>query len=228
MPLLLLIETSTDICSVCLSNGETILDARSAVEQYTHAKAITLLIEACMKAGNRSLTDLDAVAISSGPGSYTALRVGTSTAKGICYALNKPLIAISTLQMLADAAIQQAADQQGLYCPMIDARRMEVYTAVYDSELKEVEPTQALILDEQSFQQQFETGNKCYFVGDGSAKFEAILTNPLAVFPKITNSATLLNRLALKAYEQKQFSDLAYFSPNYFKSPNITKSKKVL
>jgi len=227
-PILLNIESSTDICSVCLSRGEQILALKESTDRYAHASVITIFIQEVTEEAQLSLNQVDAIVISQGPGSYTALRIGTATAKGICYALNKPLIAIDTLQALAWASQQQVSDKQALYFPMIDARRMEVYTAGFNIDNgKEVE-THALIVDESSFQQYIKDNIRIILGGNGAEKCKAVLQHPNFLFQDIRCSATYLVPLALSKYEKNDWENLAYFAPQYFKSPNITKPKKIL
>ncbi|MCP3928970.1 MAG: tRNA (adenosine(37)-N6)-threonylcarbamoyltransferase complex dimerization subunit type 1 TsaB, partial [Bacteroidetes bacterium] len=159
MAFFLNIETSTEICSICISEDETILALKDADDPYVHAGSITLLIQDCLKQAGITLEQLSAVSVSSGPGSYTALRIGTSTAKGICYALDKPLISIDTLQALAFASAQKISGEW-IHCPMIDARRMEVYTAMYDSKGNAISDKQALIVEADSFDAYFSNGKK--------------------------------------------------------------------
>ena len=226
MPVILNIETATEICSVAVSKGLELLALKEAQEPYVHSSKITLLIEACLQEANLALPAIDAVALSQGPGSYTALRVGTSAAKGICYALDKPLLAIDTLEALALAGIRQhTAD--ALYAPMIDARRMEVYTTLFDKDLQSREATSARIINETSYSEYFDQGQAVVFLGNGAGKCRAVIQSPLAHFLDLPTSASHLVPLALKAYENRQFSDVAYFSPAYFKSPNITKPKQL-
>ena len=155
MPLILNIESATDICSVCISKNAETLSLQEADKEYSHTSKITILIERCCAEAGITLKQLDAVAVSKGPGSYTSLRVGASTAKGICYALDKPLITIDTLQSIALATFKKAK-QATFYAPMIDARRMEVYTSLFDKDLNLVQETHAKIIDEQSFQDYFQ------------------------------------------------------------------------
>ncbi len=227
MALILNIETATDICSVCISEGASIRSLKESEEAYSHASRITLLIEACANDAGITLPELDAVAISSGPGSYTALRVGAATAKGICYALDKPMIAVDTLAALAHAA-KLDRPQADYYIPMIDARRMEVYTAVFDKQLQQLEPVHNLILDQQSFSRYF-TSEKCLsFCGNGAGKTKDIFINKNAVYSEILCSAQHLVPLSERAFSEQQFEDIAYYTPRYFKAPNITVSKKTL
>ena len=140
-------------------------------KKYDHVAQITLLIDQCLKEANKTLEQLDGVTVSTGPGSYTALRVGTATAKGICYALEKPLLALDTLKTLAFAS-QDSSLEKVLYCPMIDARRMEVYTALFDTNLQVVEPTKALILSADSFHTYLEEGYTLVISGNGAEKMQ--------------------------------------------------------
>ncbi|MFT5165244.1 MAG: tRNA threonylcarbamoyladenosine biosynthesis protein TsaB [Saprospiraceae bacterium] len=227
MPLILNIETATDICSVCIAREEVILSVQEAKEAYSHAAVITILIEACFKEAGLSLNDLDAVAISSGPGSYTALRVGAAAAKGICYALDKPLIAVNTLEALAYAA--QKDKGQGLfYIPMIDARRMEVYTAVYDQSINQIKKTHNLILDQDSLAEYFEQDGTLVFCGNGALKTKPLFESKNVLYSNVICAAQHLIPFSVKAFHNQIFSDIAYYSPSYFKAPNITVSKKIL
>jgi tRNA threonylcarbamoyladenosine biosynthesis protein TsaB len=227
MPIILNIETATDICSICISNNEEILSSKEADKEYSHTSKITLLIENCCIEAGIKLKQLDAVAVSKGPGSYTSLRVGVSTAKGICYALDKPLIAIDTLQSIALATFEK--DKQGtFYAPMIDARRMEVYTSLYDKSMNLVEETHAKIIDERSFQEYFEKGDTIIFSGNGAPKCQNVIKSPQAGFNSEVCSATKLVPLSFLAFQKSDFCDAAYFSPFYFKSPNITIPRKTL
>lgn len=227
MAKILNIETATDICSVCIADEGQVIATRRAEEVYQHASVITILIEECAKAAKMSLNELDALAISSGPGSYTALRVGTATAKGICYALNKPLIAIDTLQSLAYAA-QQNKSEGDCFIPMIDARRMEVYAKVFDKELKAVSEVNNFILDEASFQEYFKRYDKVVLSGNGAPKSVDLFKDKGAVFSEVVCDAEHLVELSAAAFEAQDFVDIAYYAPLYFKAPNITKAKKVL
>ena len=225
MALILNIETATEICSVCVSNELNVLATCQAEGHYSHASEITLLIASCLAKAKIKMSELDAIAVSQGPGSYTGLRIGVSTAKGICYALGKPLIAINTLQALANASHQK---KEAFYCPMIDARRMEVYTAVFDIFDKVIMDTHALILDDQAFAKYFQKGYRLVFSGNGSEKAKALFENKPVVFSNVICDARHLVPIAFSSFQKSQFVDLAYFSPDYHKAPNITKSKKLL
>ena len=221
MPLILNIETATEVCSVALARDGKILSLRESQSGYTHSENVTVFIDEVIKEAKTSLALLDAIAVSKGPGSYTGLRIGVSTAKGLCFALDKPLIAVPTLQSLTNAFISKTLNfklqTSNLFCPMLDARRMEVYCAVYDSELNEVEPTSAKIIEKNSFEKILES-NRIYFFGSGAMKCKTIITNPNAVFVEdIFASATSMIPLSEKLFKEKKFENAAYFEPFYLK-----------
>ncbi|WP_316847510.1 tRNA (adenosine(37)-N6)-threonylcarbamoyltransferase complex dimerization subunit type 1 TsaB [Pedobacter psychrodurus] len=226
MAKILQIETATAVCSVALSiNGETI-SFKEEQGQNLHAANLTLFIDEVLKTAGVSYKDLDAVAVSKGPGSYTGLRIGVSTAKGLCYALNKPIIAIETLEMMAAGFLTENPDYMGLICPMIDARRMEVYTSIFDPSLNILIPTEAKIIDETSFAD-FIAQQPITFLGDGAAKCAEVLSHHNARFnPSNFNSATYMSRLAAEAFDKGNFEDVAYFEPFYLKDFVVTASKK--
>lgn len=228
MAYILLLETATEVCSVGISKGGKVLTSLNTEKAYQHSERLTILIEKVVKKAGITLQDLSAVAVSKGPGSYTALRIGTSTAKGICYALDLPLIAIDTLLALAHAAQQKRQDENAIYCPMIDARRMEVYTSLFDAQLQTILPPQSMIIDKNSFEDYFNKEQEIVFVGNGAPKCKEVLTNPLAKFEDIVCNAKHLAILAQKKLAQKDFEDVAYFVPTYGKAPNITTPKKIL
>ncbi|GJM34870.1 MAG: tRNA (adenosine(37)-N6)-threonylcarbamoyltransferase complex dimerization subunit type 1 TsaB [Saprospiraceae bacterium] len=225
MALILTIETATDICSVGLARNGKPIYHKEAVGTFQHASQITLLIADCAQTAGIQLEELDAVAVSAGPGSYTGLRVGTSTAKGICYALNKPLLAVDTLQSLAHACQLDHPDD-AFFVPMIDARRMEVYTAVFDNHAQALTAPEAKVIDETAFAEWLEQGKPIYFCGDGAEKCRKTLPEPAFQFVSILCSANHLAPLAEQAFQAGRFADMAYFAPFYLKPPNITKSKK--
>jgi tRNA threonylcarbamoyladenosine biosynthesis protein TsaB len=225
--IILILETATDICSIGISREKELLSLVEIDERADHAARINeLILEACRQA-NCTLKDLDAVAISKGPGSYTSLRVGTATAKGICYALQLPLIAIDTLTALARASSAQVANENALYCPMIDARRMEVYTAWFDAALNSRRPPHPLIIDADIFEKELEKGRKVVLSGNGAPKCRAVLPAEIEILPIICSAAHLVFDAHL-AYQTQQFEDIAYFEPLYLKPPNITKPKSRL
>lgn len=196
-------------------------------EAFSHAAQITLMIETTVKKAGVSLADLSALAVSQGPGSYTALRIGFSTAKGICYALDKPLITVDTLQALA-LATWQLEQKTAFYCPMIDARRMEVYAAIFDENNQLVEPAKAIKIESDTFNTYFIENQSLVFSGSGAEKCKTVLTSPSAQFSPVICSAKHLVPLAVQAFQRKDFANLAYAEPFYLKPPNITTSKKKL
>ncbi len=225
MAVLLCIETATNVCSVALGREGKIIAEKVAPTGQNHAKMLTVLIEELFAASQSKMADLDAVAISQGPGSYTGLRIGTSVAKGICYALNIPLIAVNTLQALANFS---SSDTTALRCAMIDARRMEVYTQLFDKELNPLTEIEAKILDENSFEDEL-AKQKINFSGDGVAKFAEICQSPNATFKtEEICSAKKMLPLAEKAFTKEDFVDVAYFTPFYLKKYQVTTSKKRL
>ncbi len=218
MAVILHIETATSNCSVSLSNAENILATIELNDGYTHAENLHPFIEKLFLQSNLKPTDLHAVAVSVGPGSYTGLRIGVSAAKGLCYALNIPLIAINTLQILSAGAVKLIQEKDVILCAMLDARRMEVYTGTYDLALNELSKTEALIVTENSTKQ-FETDKTIYFFGDGMPKCKEMLQNIKGskFIDGLVPSSVHMPELALKKYKSKQFEDIAYFEPLYLK-----------
>ncbi len=220
MAYILSIDTSTSICSVALHNyGKVVAHTETFLER-SHSRNISHMVDHILNICEVNIRSLDAIAVSAGPGSYTGMRIGTSTAKGYCFASDKPLISISSLYNLA---AQLSHKQPGLfYCPMIDARRMEVYTATFDSELNELSKEEARILTEESFAEQL-LDKKMLFGGDGSAKFQTICNSPNALFAIGTYpSALFMGEKAFEKFENQQFEDIAYFEPNYIKEFHTT------
>ena len=217
-PLILHIETSTELCSVALSRGISCLAVKENFEGRNHAALLTPYIEYLLSANDIFVDQLDAVAVSSGPGSYTGLRIGLSTAKGLCYGGNIPLIAVSTLQAMSMGfSLQHDIPASALLCPMIDARRMEVYTALYDKDGRQMEKVSAEIITEQSFASWLDV-YPIYFFGNGADKCRKTIKHPHAHFPEnFTHSARYMIQPALQAYGEKQFEDAAYFEPFYLK-----------
>jgi tRNA threonylcarbamoyladenosine biosynthesis protein TsaB len=228
--MILQIETATTSCSVALTQQGVLLCKKELNQRNVHAEVLTLFIEDIFKQAGKTYADIDAVAVSSGPGSYTGLRIGVSTAKGLCYALDKPLIAVETLKAMADGMIGRQGDALtagSLLCPMIDARRMEVFTAMFDINGNKAIPTAAEIIDENSFTDLL-YNHKIYFFGDGAAKCRETLTHPNAVFiDDYENSASDLTVAALKKFSDKDFEDVAYFEPYYLKEFIAGVKKKV-
>lgn len=207
------IETSTKNCSVSLAkNGEIIALKEVAEQSYTHSEKLHVFIDELLKQSDVRYNQLVAIGLSKGPGSYTGLRIGTSTAKGFCFALDIPLIAIDSLKILA----HRVPYQDGLVIPMIDARRMEVYTTTFDKNHSQLSAIQALVVEDNSFE---EISEKAYFVGDGAPKCKEVLNKENFVFLEdiIYPSAREMGKLSFEKFEQKDFEDIAYFVPFYLK-----------
>lgn len=234
MARLLLIETATEVCSTALAVDGVVVTGQTEDPCSSHAAVLTLQIEAVSKAAGVPLRDLDAVVVSGGPGSYTSLRVGASVAKGLCFALDLPLLAVDTLEALALAS-QEGRTEPALYVPAIDARRNEVWLAVYDAERRCLAPAQPLILDNNSFENWLHTlgvnpkQQRLIVSGNGANKFLSVpnLENVEISAVKKTAAAYLLP-LAEKKWRLQQTESVAYFEPLYMKPPNITVSNKNL
>lgn len=223
MTRILHIETATDICSVALAEDGICKSKKYAKEQRSHAEVITVLIQETLDELNLQTNALDAIAVSSGPGSYTGLRVGVSTAKGLCFGLGIPLIAIDTLEILAQAEL--CSDPKVTIVPMIDARRMEVYTAAYSNTGNPHFKNDCFIIDELSMHQLFDKFENIVFCGNGAWKVEAFVRPSDKIITSDLH-AEWMCPLSLPIYSNSDFVDLAYFEPNYLKTPNITQSKK--
>lgn len=226
MAYILHIESSSTVCSIALSDNASLLAIKELDNGYTHAENLHLFIQDVLNEASITPSQLNAISVSNGPGSYTGLRIGFSAAKGLAYALQIPLITIDTLQALTVMALKKTT-AKALYCPMMDARRMEVYCAVYTQELNEVLPVNAIVLNEESINT-FIKNEPVYFFGDGMPKAKALLSNlPGAHFiDNITASASALIHLAHQKYEQNEFADTAYAEPNYLKEFFFTSAKK--
>ncbi|MGF6926911.1 tRNA threonylcarbamoyladenosine biosynthesis protein TsaB [Chitinophaga sp. W2I13] len=217
MALILNIDTATTIGSVSLSRDGQVIQTLVNEKQQDHAATMIVFVQQILKEQGITPAQLDAVAVSAGPGSYTGLRVGVATAKGLCYAWNKPLLAISTLQMMAQGLISEVKNEQALYCPMLDARRQEVFMGLYDARLQEIMPPQAMILEPNSLDGPL-AAQQVYFFGDGSPKWQVMVSSHKnAIFAEYAISAAHMAPLSTQAYEKKLFVDLAYFSPFYLK-----------
>ena len=221
------IETSSEICSVCISEDEQILAAKEILEPFQHASMLTTLIAECLQEARVKTTELSAIAVSNGPGSYTALRVGSATAKGMCYVLGIPLINLGTLDILHDTCMNKVASTHWVI-PMIDARRMEVYAAIYNEKGDRIQDPEAKIINENAYQELIEDGLKITLCGSGASKSIKVLPEGHFEYVEVGFSAKHMVNLALKAYKNEEFSDLAYSEPFYLKSPNITKAKPKL
>lgn len=219
MPLIVCIETATEICSACAGDETGVLAIAEDRGPNHHASILTVLIDQVLMQAGRTVKEVDAVVVSKGPGSYTGLRVGVSTAKGLCYGLDKPLLSVNTLEAMANGfrASQPGLAENALLVPMLDARRMEVYCAVYDRQLNLVEPVAARIIDAGSFNT-LPAERSVYFFGTGAAKCRDVIGHPGAQFvDTFSNSAAWLLGPALAAYARQQFEDVAYFEPFYLK-----------
>jgi tRNA threonylcarbamoyladenosine biosynthesis protein TsaB len=219
MPIILNIETATKNCSVAIAKeGKTIAFREIAEQNFSHAEKLHVFIEELLTENQLQFSDLSAIAVSQGPGSYTGLRIGVSSAKGFCYALNIPMIAIDTLQLIA----KQIQIEEGIIIPMIDARRMEVFTAFYDKNYQQIRNTQAEIIDETSYQEISET---IHLVGDGTEKFKNTLTDNKFIFHSdvVFPSAKQMTQLSFDKFIKNDFVDVAYFEPYYLKDFVLTK-----
>lgn len=225
MALILNIDTATSVCSVALAkDGETIF-LKENNEGLNHSVLLGCYIDEIFQENQVCASDLDAVAISMGPGSYTGLRIGVSMAKGLCFGTGKPLIAVPTLQALA-LSVSSRLQEDALYCPMIDARRMEVYTAFFDKDNRTIADTKAEIIDNGSFADLL-SGHKIYFFGNGSNKVKDTLTSPNACYiDNIETSAQHIAGIAERLFAEQQFADVAYFEPFYLKDFIATTPKK--
>lgn len=224
MTYILNIETATTNCSVSLSKeGETFVLKEDYNNNYSHAERLHLYIDEVLKENKVSISELAAVGVSKGPGSYTGLRIGVSAAKGLCFASDLPLISVPTLDVLT----HQINEEEGVIVPMLDARRMEVYSAVFDSNYNQIRETQAQILDETSFKEYLERG-KVFFIGNGVEKTKGLISHPNAVFieDKLP-SANEMSKLTFEKYKKSDIEDVAYFEPYYLKDFIAIKSKKI-
>ena len=224
MALILNIETSTEVCSVSLAKNGRLLHKKEILEGFNHSSILTVFIDELFKEANIQLKMIDAVAVSKGPGSYTGLRIGVSVGKGLCYGLNIPLISVNSLEILGIFAahnLNYNRENEGkpvLFCPMIDARRMEVYTALYNSKGEEIRPVSAEIIDEYFLADLFEF-NEIMFFGNGAAKCKNHIKHENAIFDgPMTTSAEYMQTITEEKFGKKQFEDVAYFEPFYLKN----------
>ena len=235
MALILSIETGTDICSVALANDGELMALRESDEGRDHAKKVALFVDELLRETGVQPSDIDAIAVGKGPGSYTGLRIGVSFAKGMCYALDIPLIAIGSLDALAEVAredfeagildIEEEDWAQAKLCPMVDARRMEVYAQVFDVEGKAQSDVVAEVVTEESFKE-WRAKGKFVIFGNGAKKCAEVL--PDAIIEDIVPSSRGIVRLAEEAFNAGKFEDLAYFEPFYLKDFIVIPSKKKL
>ncbi len=223
MAVILLIETATAVCSVGLSIGGKIIAIRESQIKNSHASLVTVFSREIISEAGISFNDIDAFAVSKGPGSYTGLRIGVSTAKGFAYATGKKLLAINSLQSIAMGMVKRIVDKKKdpknmLFCPMIDARRMEVYTAVYDFQGNEIIKTEAIVVDKNSFSELLNKKQMC-FAGDGALKCKSLLKHKrnTTFLDDIFPSTSYMAALAEKRFNNNLFEDVAYFEPFYLK-----------
>lgn len=224
MSLILHIDTAVDTASICLSNGTQLIAADSNNQSRESAGWLQPAIGRLLASQDIGFRELQAVSVSEGPGSYTGLRVGMASAKGLCYALGIPLIAVGTLEMMAAAAIA-AVPGDAIFCPLIDARRMEVFTAMFDRDLAVRLPHCNLILDASSFSDWL-SEHRVVFSGNGSSKLKSLLDSPSAVFAEdVAAGATHMVPLAWKKFTMRNFADLAYAEPFYGKAAHTTQPR---
>ena len=223
MARMLLIDTATDQASVGISENGILLDHFVNPEQKSHAFFLQPSIQQILKQNNLSLAEMDAIAVTNGPGSYTGLRVGLASAKGICYALDKPLIALNTLQVIAASAKtaflqlpESTAGLKPLFCPLIDARRMEVFTGLYQFSLSEMETPKAFVLDTHSFENIY-LASPVVFCGSGHYKLKPFISHSNALFLQVSHTAKDMIVLAEEAFDRADFANLAYCEPLYIK-----------
>ena len=214
--MILCLETATPSCSVALVHNGEVLACEEDPKGQNHSEKITLFIDKVMKTAGVSYNDLDAVAVSMGPGSYTGLRIGVSTAKGICYAVSKPLIAVETLEAMVYGG--KTIVKNGLLIPAIDARRMEVYAAIFDENVNKIKDTEAIIIDENSFSE-LKKDHHLFLFGDGADKCAELFENDdkITVIKEFYCSARYMNVIAQSKLDAKDFVDVAYFEPFYLK-----------
>ena len=228
MAILLNIETSTKVCSLALHQDGILIALKESFESNSHSETIMQFIQQILTENNIKQENLSAIAVSKGPGSYTGLRIGVSTAKGLCYGLNIPLISVDTLQSLTHFALEKLNHQKGIYIPMLDARRMEIYMAVYDEKLSSIEPVSAQIIDENSFSAYLEE-NKVFVFCDGAEKLKGtILHDNFVVVDEIYTSSNYMGKLSYHKFIQQEFEDVAYFEPYYLKEFMTKPSTKKL
>lgn len=244
MALILSIETGTEICSVALAEDGRLISLRESDGDRAHAGNLGVYIEEILRENNLNADELDAVAVGAGPGSYTGLRIGTATAKGLCYSTGVPMIAIDSLRSLANIAMEEYHAgildiddlDTALLVPMIDARRMEVYTCMFDTNLHCVSPTEAHILTPESFESERLAGHQLICMGNGAAKYGTMMRQAQEstaaedikdiVIARINSSARGMIGLAQECFDREQFVDVAYFEPRYLKDFVATQSKR--
>lgn len=234
MGLILNIETATNVCSVALADNGELISFKESLKDKSHSTLLSVFIEEVLKENKISVIKLDAIAVSKGPGSYTGLRIGVSTAKGLCYGGNIPLISVNTLKVMASGIINNQilsklnlkSKDNTLLCPMIDARRLEVFTAIYNHLNQTIEETQAKIINPSSYNK-YLAKKKLIFFGTGANKCSKIIKSKNALFIENFNtSARYMIKLSEEAYKNKKFENVAYFEPYYLKDFIATIPKK--
>lgn len=225
MSLILSLETTTNICSVALHQDGKLIASKENHSSQSHSRLLAVFIRDILKESDFNVNDLNAVAVSQGPGSYTGVRIGVSTAKGLCYSLAIPLIAVNTLLAMAHGVVNYLKKENHILCPMIDARRMEVYTLLIDTNANILMETKPLVIDENSFDE-FLKENKVVFFGNGALKCKSVIKHTNAIFIEpIATSAIQVGMIAADYFKQDKFEDLAYFEPNYLKEYRAGKPK---
>lgn len=226
MNLLLSIETATTVCSIAIHKDGKLLSTQSLYLNQSHSSLLSPVIESLISYTGYSLSNLDGIVVSRGPGSYTGLRIGASTAKGLCYALDIPLISVNTLEAMA-LQVRKFISNKYLFCSMIDARRMEVYTTIVDSIGNVIQGTQPVIISEDSFCEILDNGPILFF-GSGAEKCKNVITHSNASYiDNITPDAVTVGSLGFELFSQKVFEDVAYFEPYYLKEFMATKPKNL-
>lgn len=233
MSLILCIETGTDVCSVGIARDGELLSLRESDQGRDHAKNLAVFVDELLRETNIASEELDAIAVGMGPGSYTGLRIGVSFAKGMCYGLNIPLLAVGSLDALAQVAIEDHEAgiinvdgwDDAVLCPMVDARRMEVYAQVFDSKCNPLSQVSAEVITDESFVQ-WRKGGKMIIFGNGAAKCQEVLAD--TTYINVVPSARGMAKLAHKQYDEGKFEDIAYFEPFYLKDFVVIPSKKKL
>lgn len=230
MKRILSIETASSVCSVAIHENNQYVALSEINEPNAHSEKLTVMIENLLKQHSLQISNFDAIAISKGPGSYTGLRIGTSVAKGLCYACSLPLITVDTLEAIALSCKNAIADNNpnNIYMPMLDARRMEVYTSQWDWHMNNIEPTNALVVTYEA-KASFEPTKHYYFCGDGSKKCkETLESNNITFVANINATAKTVGDIACSLFDKKEFADLAYFAPFYLKEFQATTPKKLI
>lgn len=221
---ILCVDTTSEFCSISLFENDILIENNDSKIERSHSKLIIKIIDDILINNKLKAKELDAFSISKGPGSYTGLRIGLSSLKGFCYALEKPLIAVNTLKILAKSALKYIKDKDSILCPMLDARRMEVYTKIFNYNLNELSKDQALILEKDSFENY--NSKIVYFFGDGSYKFKEIVNKKNFMFiNNINSNSKFMGQLSYDKFINKDFEDLSSFEPNYIKDFYLIKKK---